>query len=121
MSCMLRISGVDLDVTTMLAQHTLPGQEIWKKGKPRVLKGKFHADSGANVIVSNADFDEFNLQVADAAKFLELHADTLAQIVAYPGADEVILDFGIALYRDHVMMSSYLPPRCRVPFDRRRV
>ena len=111
MSCMLRISGADLDVATMLAQHALPGQKIWKKGEPRLLKGKFHTHSGASVIVSDAEFDEFDRQVTDAIKFLELHAATLARIVAYPGTEEVALDFGIALYEDQVMMSSYLPPK----------
>ena len=111
MSCMLRISGANLDVTTMLAQHPLPGQKVWKKGEPRVLKGKFHVDSGANVVVSEADFDQFDRQVMDATEFLELHTNALANIVAYPGVEDVIFDFGIALYEDHVMTSSYFPPR----------
>lgn len=111
MSCMLRISGIDLDVMTMLAQHPLPGQRVWRKGEPRVLKGKFYVDSGANVVVSEADLDQFDRQVMDATEFLELHTSVLANIVAYPGVEDVIFDFGIALYENHVMTHSYLPPR----------
>jgi hypothetical protein len=111
MSCMLRISGSDLDVKAMLAQHPLPVNAFWKKGDARVLKGKFHTDSGASVVVSEADFDQFDLQIAEATEFLESHASTIASIVAYPGTEEVLFDFGIALYENHVAMSSYLPPR----------
>jgi len=111
MSCMLRISGADLNVTTMLTQHALPGAQVWEKGAPRIIKGKFHADSGVSVVVSEADFDQFDLQVTEATEFLELNASMLADIVAYPGVEEVIFDFGIALYKDHLMLSSYLPPR----------
>jgi hypothetical protein len=108
---MLRISGGDLDVTALLAQHPLPGQKVWKKGEQRALKGRLHSDSGASVIVSEADFDQFELQVTEATRFLERYANTLATIAEYPGVEEMIFDFGIALYEGHVMMSSYLPPR----------
>jgi hypothetical protein len=108
---MLRISGADVDVTTMLAQHPLPVQKVWRKGEQRVLKAKFHIDSGASVVVSEADLDQFDLQVTEATKFLEIYASTVANIASYPGVEEVIFDFGIALYEGHVMMSSYLPPR----------
>ena len=108
---MLRISGADVDVMAMLAQHPLPVHQVWRKGEQRVLKGKFHTDSGASVVVSEADFDQFDLQVNEATKFLEIYASTLANIAAYPGVEEVIFDFGIALYGGRVMMSSYLPPR----------
>jgi hypothetical protein len=111
MSCMLRVFGADLDVKAMLAQHPLPVNRFWTKGEPRGLNGKPHLDSGASVIVSDADFDQFDLQVTEATEFLRSHASTIAGIVAYPGTEEVIFDFGIALYEDHVMMSSYLPPR----------
>ena len=111
MSCMLRISGVALDVQAMFAQHPLPVDRVWKKGEPRVLKGKFYTDSGASVVVSDAEFDQFDLQVAEATEFLELHRGTISNIVAYSGVEEVMLDFGIALFEDSVMMSSYLPPK----------
>lgn len=111
MSCMLRISGVDLDVTTVSSQHPLPGQIVWKKGEARVLKGKFHVDSGVSVVVSDADLDQFDLQVKDATQFLELHSGTITDIVTFPGVEEVIFDFGIALFEDRLASSSYLPPR----------
>jgi hypothetical protein len=106
---MLRMYGACLDVKTMLAQHSLPVNRSWTKGEPRGLKGRFYTNSGASVVVSDADFDQFDLQVREATKFLELHASALANIVAYPGVEEVTLDFGIALLEEHVMMSSYLP------------
>jgi hypothetical protein len=108
---MLRISGVALDVEAMLAQHPLRVNRVWKKGEPRGLKGQFHAHSGASVIVSDAAFDQFDLQVTAAGNFLELHCCTITDIVAYPGVEEVMFDFGIALCKDSFVMSSYLPPK----------
>jgi hypothetical protein len=111
MSCMLRISGANLDVTTMLAQHPLPGQKVWRKGEPRVLKGKFHVDSGANVVVSEADFDQFDLQVTDATEILELHTNALANIVAYPGVEDVVFDFWHRIVRRSCDDEFVLPTR----------
>jgi hypothetical protein len=75
-----------------------------------VLKGKFHSDSGANFVASEADLDEFNRQLEEATQFLEQHATVIAKITAYPAIESAILDFGVALNAGYVSQSSYLPP-----------
>lgn len=111
MSCILRISGESLDIDSLLAQHSLIADRAWKKGEPYFLKGRFNSDSGANFIASNADLDEFDLQVTEATEFLGLHRSEIARIVAFPGAQDAVLDFGVALYEGYVALVLSLPPR----------
>jgi hypothetical protein len=111
MSCVLRISGGDLNINAMLELHPLPVQSVWTKGEARILKGRFHTDSGANVVVSEAQLEQFDRQSADAVAFLELHAPAIGMVGRYPGVEEVIFDFGVALVEDHITQSSYLSPQ----------
>ncbi|WP_218082142.1 hypothetical protein [Anthocerotibacter panamensis] len=74
MSCILRISGDSLDVDALLSQHSLPADSNWRKGESHILRGKTHSDSGVSFVASEADLDEFNRQVTEAAAFLDFHA-----------------------------------------------
>ncbi len=111
MSSILRISGESLDIDALLSQYSLPADRVWKKGEPCGLKGKFNADSGANFLASDADLDEFDRQVSEAMEFMELHAPVIAKIVAFPGVQNAVLDFGVSIYEGYVAKFSYLPPR----------
>jgi hypothetical protein len=113
MSCILRIYGESLDIDTLLSQHPLVADCTWKKGEPRIIKihGKVYPDSGAHFLASDADLDEFDLQVTETTEFLELHAPVIARIVAFPGMQHAVLDFGVALKEGYVAQLSYLPPR----------
>lgn len=111
MSCILRISGESLDVESLLSKHSLPTDRMWKKGEQRSLKGKKHSDSGVNFIASEADFDEFNQQVEDATAYFQAHESIIAMIVAFPGVDYAVLDFGVSLYKDSFVKFCYLPPQ----------
>ncbi|HEY0063741.1 MAG TPA: hypothetical protein VGC21_16610 [Telluria sp.] len=108
---MLRISGAYLDVKAMLLENPLPVEQMWVKGEPRILRGKFHVNSGVSVVVSDAEFDEFDLQAADAAQFLQLHHAAMLKIAAYPAVEEVSLDFGVAIREGYATQSSYLSPQ----------
>ncbi len=111
MSCILRISGESLDVDALLSQDTLALERVWKKGEPRTIKGRFHSDSGATFVASEADLDEFDRQVKEATGFLEAHAPVITRIVAFPGVQSAVLDFGVAITQGNVTQFSYLPPR----------
>jgi hypothetical protein len=85
MSSILRISGESLDIDALLSLYPLPVDRAWKKGEPRILKGRFHSDSGANFLASDADLDEFDRQVSEATEYLEQHAPVIAKMVEFPG------------------------------------
>ncbi|MDE2428131.1 MAG: hypothetical protein KGM99_05350 [Burkholderiales bacterium] len=111
MSCLLRISGESLDIDALLSLHSLPLDRAWKKGEPRVLKGKFHLDSGLNILVSDANLDQITRQIEEATNYLELNAPVLAKISAFPGVQNATLDFGIAIYEGHVAQFSFFPAK----------
>ncbi len=110
MSCVLNISGESLDIDALLSEHAFDFDHVWKKGEPRILKGKFCPTSGANVLVSNAEIDDFDQQVADATEFLEKYGAVIAKIASFPGVEFAGLDFGVALNEGYVAQCSYLPP-----------
>lgn len=111
MSCILRISGETLDVDALLFQHNLPPDRTWRKGEARSLKGKVHSDCGANFIASEADLDEFARQLDEATTYLETHATTITKMVAAPGVQFAVLDFGVSLREGYVAQFCYFPPR----------
>lgn len=110
MSCILRISGETLDIDSLLSQHSLPADRVWKKGEARTLKGKVYKDSGANFVASEVDFNEFTRQLDEATNFLERHQTTIAKMAATPGVDIAALDFGVCLCEGLVAQSCYFPP-----------
>jgi hypothetical protein len=110
MSCILRISGESLDIDTLLSRHDLRPDRTWKKGETRSVKGKVHSDCGATFIASDADLDEFDRQVEEATAFLELHSPTIAAMVATPGVQHAVLDFGVSLTEGYVAQFCYFAP-----------
>lgn len=110
MSCILRVSGELLDIDNLLALHSsLIAECNWKKGEPRIIEGKFQTDSGANFVVSDANLDEFNLQIKEATEFLQLYASVIAKMVQFPGVENAVLDFGVAFCEGSVAQFSFLP------------
>ena len=111
MSCMLRIGGDTLDIDALLSLHPFEINRLWRKGEPRGSAGKVHTNSGASAVVSDAEFEEFDLQVGDATAFLETHGPIVAQAACFPGVDYAVLDFAVALRMGYLSQSSCLPPR----------
>lgn len=95
----------------MLDQYHLPPDRTWKKGDARSLKGKVYSNSGANFVVSEADFDEFTRQLDEATTYLEIHAKTIAEMVVAPGVQFAVLDFGVSLREGYVAQFCYFPPQ----------
>ena len=111
MSCMLRIGGDALDIDALLSLHPFDINRVWRKGEPRGSTGKVHTSSGASVVVSDAEFEEFDLQVGDATAFLEAHGQIVAKAASFAGVDYAVLDFAVALRKGYFSQSSCLPPR----------
>lgn len=109
LSCILRIAGETLDVDSLLLHSPLLVYRTWRKGEPRNLKNKCHTDSGAVFIVSEADFDDFAGQLADASAFLNANAPALATLASFAGVQHACLDFAVAFKEGLVLQTSYLP------------
>ncbi|SHG45039.1 hypothetical protein [Massilia sp. CF038] len=109
MSCVMRVWGVDLDVHAMLTEITLPVDRVWTKGELR-FGTKLHDDAGATVIVSDAEFEEFDLQAEDAQAFLHANHAALVKLAMYSGVEGVVFDFGVTTPEGKMTQSSYLSP-----------
>lgn len=112
MSCILRVAGKDLNLKALLGINIVP-DSTWEKGEPRSPSkpdGKKNSDSGANYVVSEADFDEFELQKNDAITFLMDNKNQIQEIMKLPGNDGAVLDFAINR-RDVFVQYDNFPPK----------
>jgi len=113
MSAVLRAYGDSFDVDAFLADCTLPVIAVKRRGEPVLPasqpNGRRLEQSGVHVSASDADFDEFPRQVAEATEFLRAEAEQVRRLCQFPGVEGVTLDFGIAR-RDAVVQCDYLPP-----------
>ena len=99
MAAVLRAYGDDFRVDAFLAGCTLPVCAVKRQGEPVFPasrpNGRRHERSGVHVSVSNAGFDEFSRQVAEAEAFLRAQSEQVRRLAEWPGVDGVTLDFGI--------------------------
>lgn len=115
MSCILRISGRNLDVDKLVQKSSLKPYQVYRRGQPLFQskpKGKKLQYSGAKFDVSNADFNEFEKQIKDCVRFLSKHKFTLRKLISYKGVDSAILDFGVEIEMGHnniAFQSEFLP------------
>lgn len=112
MSAILRAYGTNFDVDAFVASCAWKIAAVFHRGDARLPGSRrttsTRESSGMNVDVSGAGFDQFARQVGDATAFLREHADTVRRLVAFPGVEAVVLDFGIAR-RDGPAQSDVLP------------
>jgi len=103
MAVMLRAGGKNFDVDAFLKECPWEPARVWHRGKPAFPrsqpKGRKNKDSGFNVTVSDAGFDEINQQIKDATAFLEDEENmvVIKALRAYPGVEGANLDFGVEL------------------------
>jgi hypothetical protein len=113
MSAVLRAYGADFAVDSFLADCTLPVCAVKRRGEPvgpaSQPNNRCHDRSGVHVLVSEADFDEFVRQVAEATAFLQAYVEEVRRLCEFPGVEDVTLDFGIAR-RDVFVQCDHLPP-----------
>src|ERR1035438_3455461 len=90
MPCVMRVSGLDLDIDKLLATVALKPQIIFRKGQSRLNskpEGPLSARSGATFDVSHADFSQLDQQVKEALFFLETNEEQLFRFKGFPGVD----------------------------------
>ncbi len=113
MSAVLRAYGVEFDVDAFLNGCTLPVCAVKRRGELHHPAGRpdgrRHDRSGVHVSVSDADFDAFPQQVAEAIAFLRAEAEQIRRLCEFPGVEDITLDFGITR-RDVAAQFDYLPP-----------
>jgi hypothetical protein len=111
-SAILRASGRDFDVDAFATHCRWKIAKIFRRGEERTsakdLAARTRAESGLNVVVSDADFNALDKQIKDAVQFLTGNADEIRRLVEFPGVDGVVLDFGTA-QRDAIAKSHFLP------------
>jgi hypothetical protein len=106
MSCVLRVYGEGLEIDALLARLKLVPVRTWKKGQERPLKGRFHVDSGANFVVSDAEIDDFPAQLADAESYLASNHEEIWKLTTATGVAQAVLDFAVATRPGFVTQTS---------------
>jgi hypothetical protein len=112
LAAVLRASGPEFDVDAFVADCAWNVAKVFHRGEALLPKakpdGRKREESGLNVVVSDADFHQFNEQLTDAIEFLTKANAEVCRLVAFPGVTGVVLDFGIA-WREGVAQSDLFP------------
>jgi len=115
--CVLRASGTTFDPGAFLSKSSLLGATVHRPGELRLPRsqpdGPRHSRSGLTVGVSDQEWTDLSSQVADALNFLRTHHQEVSRLVAFPGVEDVRLDFPCAIRADGVQVFAqfeYLPP-----------
>lgn len=106
MSCVLRVSGEHLDIDALLRSHYLIPIVIWRKGDEGFLKGRFHADSGANFNVSDAEIEDVARQIIDAEFYLATNYNQISTLVSATGVANATLNFAVSTRPGFVTQTS---------------
>jgi hypothetical protein len=114
--CVLRAAGDGFDPDAFLSKSSFRGAKVHRAGEPRLPRsephGPRHLRSGLTVAVSDADWTALASQVEDALNFLRAHHHEVSRLIAFPGVDDVRLDFPLSVRADGVSVFAqfeYLP------------
>ncbi len=96
MPTVLRVSGKNFDVDTVLQKTKLKFCRIFHKGEPRFLKKKEKLkESGFCLDTSRLDFDDSSGQIRQTISFLKKNQKVLKNLVKVSGV-EAVIDFGFS-------------------------
>jgi hypothetical protein len=93
--CVLRVSGKDLDPTSVVG---LEPCTVYRLGEPRWRSrpdGPRWDTSGFNVAVSEAPWSDLRKQISDACAFLDRHAEEIRTLRAGGAVEDMSLDFPV--------------------------
>ena len=108
MTCVLRALGAAFNPEAYLADSPFSEATSYHVGQPaRGAQGR--SGAGFNVTVSEAGFDDLDVQIQEAIAFLDTHEDELRRLGRFPGVDEMEIDFGIE-WRDSSPQTDIFPP-----------
>jgi hypothetical protein len=113
MSCVLSISGKELDIDAFVEQTGISGFRKSYKGHLRPgSKTKILEYFSASIVTSEADFNNLSGQIKDTETFLKTNKLKLSCITTTPGIDFANINFGVdsILDDEHLMQSFLFPP-----------
>jgi hypothetical protein len=110
MGCLLHFIGHNANVDQLVKLSPVEPCTIFERGERRSTRPNSRppVTSGINLEVSEADFERFEEQLADALVFLRLHLPALKQLRNTSGVEHASLDFGIAM-RNVIVQSDSFP------------
>jgi hypothetical protein len=95
--CVLRAGGKHFDVDGFLERSKLRPCEVHHKGEPKLPRTNPEKhkwpDSGFNVSVSDAPWEDLGRQLRDAARFLGRNKTEMKRLRKYKGVEFLQLDF----------------------------
>jgi len=96
-------------VDRFLEESSLTPYDVYRKGELRLVTNQqLHESSGLKVEVSNAEFEDWQKQVADAISFLKQNRKELERLCRFPGVEGACLDFALSK-RDVFCQQDTLP------------
>jgi hypothetical protein len=102
MSCIFRAGGKDFDVDALLSQISMAPDSFWHRGEKRyplsATNKKTSEHSGVRFLASGAEFSEFRKQIEDAIAFLHKNEIDIKVLMAFPGIEGAVLDFGAEIH-----------------------
>jgi hypothetical protein len=111
--CVLRAYGKHFDVDTYMKKSKLQPCLIYHRGEHKLKKTnpkKYKwPDSGINVPVSNASFENFRRQVKDAIKFLIKNKSEIKKLTNFKGVEGVQLDFPVSHDQEKYIQEYFFP------------
>ena len=96
--CVLRASGAEFDPESFLQGSPLEAAHVFRAGEPRLAwkpEGPKNRTSGFTVDVNDGPWNDLQRQIADACAFLDSHAAEIQRLRAWPGVQDVRLDFPV--------------------------
>jgi len=112
MSCILKISGKDLNLDEFLAKIKMTPYRKVNKGEPLNRVGKRISESSiAAFTTSDAGFDDIKDQIKETIMFLNDNKDNLSHILSTPEVEYAWIDFGVnsIIADDHLTQGFFFP------------
>lgn len=113
MSCVLTVLGKELDIDSFVANTGILGFDKKYKGDIISISRKKNLEySYASIVISDADFDELDLQLSEAELFLNEHKNNLKCIATTQGIDYATINFGSnsSINNENPTQAFFFPP-----------
>jgi hypothetical protein len=110
--CLLRASGKHFDVDAFIKKYKLQPCLVYHRGEPKSQsKPKKYKwpDSGINVPVSNASFENYRRQIRDAIQFLINNKTEIKKLIKFKGVESVEIDFPTSNDRNKFIQDYFIP------------
>lgn len=111
MACYLRAWGTAFDAKAFVDGSSLAWDPVWLRGQRRRVappgRPERHEDSGVTTLAGPGD--QWPAQVAGVIAFLRANEAEVARLIASPGVEDAVLDFGVHWHDDLAAMFFRFP------------